>query len=68
MAEVDEACVRGGRYFVVPVDAAAVVDPAVGAFDDSAAGLNDEAAAGFGPDTTSTVTPASAAAETALPV
>ena len=69
MAEVDEAFVRGGGYFVVPVNAAAVVDPVVGGFDHPAAGLDDEAVVGFGPDATVTVTPASlAAVVTAWPV
>ena len=37
--------VEGG--FVVAIEAAAVADPAVGAFDHPAAWLDDEAAAGF---------------------
>jgi hypothetical protein len=47
LAEVDEAFVRCQVGFVVAVDAAAVVDPAVGAFDDPTSRLDDEAVAGF---------------------
>jgi hypothetical protein len=44
---VDEAFVCGQGGFVVAVDAAAVVGPAVGVFNDPAAGLNDELVAAF---------------------
>jgi ABC-type arginine transport system ATPase subunit len=48
LAEDGEALVSGEGDFVVAVRAAAVVDPAVGAFDHPAAWLDDEAVAGFG--------------------
>jgi hypothetical protein len=40
--------VGGEGGLVVAADPAAVVDPAVGAFDYPAAGLDDEAVVGFG--------------------
>jgi ABC-type arginine transport system ATPase subunit len=48
LAEGEEALVSGEGDLVVAVQAAAVVDPAVGAFDHPAAWLDDEAVAGFG--------------------
>jgi hypothetical protein len=49
LAEVDEFFVCGQGGLVVAVDAAAVVDPAVGAIDDPAAGLDDQPVARFRP-------------------
>jgi hypothetical protein len=58
----DEAFVSVEGDFVVTVQAAAMVDPAVGAFDHPASRLDENPQPGFGPDTTSTVTPALVAA------
>jgi hypothetical protein len=49
LAEDEDAFVAAKGDFVVVVESAAVVDPAVTTFDDSPAWLDDEAAAGFRP-------------------
>ena len=49
MAEDEESFVGDESDFVMPVEAPAVVDPAVGAFDHPPAWLDDEAGAGFWP-------------------
>jgi len=47
LAKDGESCVGFEGGFVVAVQAPAVVDPVVGAFDDPSARLHDEPAAGF---------------------